>query len=274
VEHRFIGLLRCHHCGHATPTPATCPSCAGQGSLVGCGPGVERVAEEVAALLPGARVAIATSDTVSGPGAAAALIGRIVEREIDVVIATQMLAKGHHFPHLTLVGVVDADLGLSGGDLRAAERTFQMLAQVAGRSGRAERPGRVLVQTHMPEHPVIAALIAGDRDAFIAAECEARREAGMPPFSRLAALVVSAVDETAVERAARDLAVAAGTAGIEVFGPAVPPLALLRGRHRRRLLLRAARSEPLSALIRPWIIAARWPRAVRVQVDIDPYTFL
>ena len=274
VEHRRSERLHCHHCGYRVRIPRECPACAATGSLVGCGPGVERLAEEVAQTFPGARCAIATSDTLSGPEAAANLVRSIEGHALDIVIGTQILAKGYHFPLLTLVGVIDADLGLAGGDLRAAERTYQLLSQVSGRAGRAERLGRVLVQTYMPEHPVIAALAGGDRDGFIAAEARAREEAGMPPFARLAALIVSGIDEQAVEAAAHALARAAPRSSeIRVLGPAPAPLALLRGRHRRRLLLQAASHVGVPAAVRTWLAGVPVPHGVRVQVDIDPYSF-
>jgi len=185
------------------------------------------------------------------------------------------VSKGLHFPNLTLVGVVDADLGLAGGDLRAGERTFQLLSQVAGRAGREQRPGRVLLQTYMPEHPVMRALALGDRDGFFAAELAARREQGMPPFTRLAALIVSAGDAAAAEATAGRLARRAPRAnGVEVLGPAPAPLAVLRGRHRFRLLLKAPRAANVQALLRAWLDLVEWPKSVRVQIDIDPYSFL
>ena len=250
-------------------------ACGAKDSLISCGPGVERLAEEVAAAFPTARLAVAASDTLIGPSAAAELVRRIESHEVDVVIGTQVVAKGHHFPDLTLVAVIDADLGLSGGDLRASERTFQLLYQVAGRAGRADRPGRVLVQTYAPEHPVITALTSGDRDRFLAAELAARTDTGMPPFGRLAALIVSGPDEATVEAVAGALARQAPAAdNVRVLGPAPPPLALLRGRHRRRLLLQAHRRVAVPALIRRWLSAVRVPASVRVQVDVDPYSFL
>ncbi|MFQ5972050.1 MAG: primosomal protein N' [Alphaproteobacteria bacterium] len=275
VEHRYRRRLQCHHCGHQGPQPPRCPACEEAGTFVACGPGVERVAEEVWELAPSAGIAIMTSDTVGGPEAAAELVRAVEEREVDVLVGTQMIAKGHHFPTLTLVGIVDADLGLRGGDLRAAERTYQVLHQVAGRAGRAERPGRVLLQTHVPEHPVMQALASGDRDGFIALETDARQEGGWPPFGRLAALVVSGRDATAVDRVAGDLGRAApGGPGVEVLGPAPAPMAVLRGRHRRRLLLKAHRGVALQAVVRAWLDRARVPGNVRVQVDVDPYSFL
>jgi primosomal protein N' (replication factor Y) len=280
VEHRRVGHLQCHHCGYAAPRPRTCPSCSAEDSFVPCGPGVERIAEEARALFPDARIEIVTSDTMTGPRAAEEFVARMARHEIDLLIGTQIVAKGHHFPRLTLVGVVDADLGLSGGDLRAAERTYQLLHQVAGRAGRADRPGRVLLQTYMPEHPVMQALVAlsrraDARDRFLAAEAEERRRHGLPPFGRLAGIVVAGPDAGEVDRVARELGRTAPSGnGIEVLGPAPAPLALLRGRHRRRLLVKAAREADLQGTVESWLARVPPPRTVRVQVDIDPYSFL
>jgi primosomal protein N' (replication factor Y) len=275
VEHRFERRLQCHHCGHRAALPMECPGCRAENTLRACGPGVERVAEEAAQLFPGSRTEILTSDTLPGPRAAAEAIERITRHAVDLVIGTQIVAKGHHFPLLTMVGVVDGDLGLAGGDLRAAERTWQLMVQVAGRAGRAERPGQVLIQTYQPEHPVMAALIAGDRGEFMAREAAARRELGMPPFGRLAALVVQGRDGQQVAATARDLARAQPREpGLEVLGPAPAPLALLRGRHRHRLLLKAERGLPVSALLKAWLGRVKVPSSVRVLVDVDPYSFL
>src|SRR6266849_6303218 len=272
VEHRFHGRLQCHHC---EPLPPLCPVCGETASFAACGPGVERLAEEMAARFPAARVAVMASDTLIGPRAAAALVESVEKHEIDVLIGTQVVAKGHHFPMLTLVGVVDADLGLSGGDLRAAERTYQLLHQVAGRAGRAERPGIVYLQTYMPEHPVMRALIADDRDRFLAAEAEARRAHGWPPFGRLAALIISAADDESADLAARAFARAQPhMPGIEVLGPAPAPLAVLRGRHRRRFLLKTKRDVNIQAVLREWLAKVKLPGSVRVQADVDPYSFL
>ena len=191
VEHRLTARLQCHHCGHTMPPPRACPECGEEDALVACGPGVERIADEVAALFPDARTAIVTSDTLWSPARAAEFVARMEAGEIDIVVGTQLVTKGYHFPNLTLVGVVDADLGLQGGDLRAAERSFQQIAQVSGRAGRGAKPGRVLVQTHDPSAPVIAALVSGDAEGFYAAETESRRDAGAPPFGRFAGIVVS-----------------------------------------------------------------------------------
>src|SRR5579885_267604 len=275
VEHRFLATLQCHHCGHAERLPPLCPSCGAASSLTPCGPGVERLSEEMAARFPAARIAVMASDTLTGPRAIGATMRAIEEHRIDVLIGTQVVAKGHHFPMLTLVGVVDADLGLSGGDLRAAERTFQLLHQVAGRAGRADRPGIVYLQTYMPEHPVMRALVCDDRDRFLAAEAEARKAEGLPPFGRLAALIITAPDEESAEFAARAFARAAPPMpGVETLGPAPAPLAVLRGRHRRRFLVKARRDVHLQAVLRHWLARVRVAGTVRVQVDIDPYSFL
>jgi primosomal protein N' (replication factor Y) len=275
VEHRLMHRLACHHCGHVMPPPKACPECGEEDSLVACGPGVERIADEVAALFPEARTAIVTSDTIWSPARAAEFVEQMEAQAIDIVIGTQLVTKGYHFPNLTLVGVVDADLGLSGGDLRAAERSFQQIQQVAGRAGRADKPGRVLVQTHDPQAPVIQALVSGDAPGFYSAETEARRDAAMPPFGRLAAIVVSAEKGPEAEAVARRIGDAAPTIeGMAVFGPAPAPLAMLRGRHRQRLLVHAARSLDVQDVIRDWLGGVEWSAKVRVAVDVDPYSFL
>ena len=274
VEHRRFGRLQCHHCDFSMRLPEACPSCAAEDKFAACGPGVERLAEEAEAVFPKARQAVAASDTITGPRAAEDLVRRIEAHDIDLLIGTQIVAKGYHFPLLTTVGVIDGDLGLAGGDLRAAERTFQLLYQVAGRAGRAERPGRVLVQTCVPDDKIMLALASGRRRDFVRAEMEERRIAAMPPFGRLAALVVSGRDEETVDQVARDLARAAPRqAGFQVLGPARAPLALLRGRHRRRFLIKARREARLQSLLRSWLARVRVPGAVRVQVDVDPYSF-
>jgi primosomal protein N' (replication factor Y) len=275
VEHRAQRRLQCHHCGHVEGIPEACPECGAAHSTVPIGPGVERVLEEASALWPEARRLVMASDTIPGPAAAAAAAQSIQRREVDLIIGTQIVAKGWHFPHLTLVGVVDADLGLAGGDLRAAERTVQLLHQVAGRAGREEHRGHVLLQSFAPEHPVMQALVSGDLDAFMAAEADDRRPGHWPPFGRLAALIVSAEDERAADRTARDIGLAApGGEGVEVLGPAPAPLAILRGRHRRRLLLKTRRDIAVQPLLEAWLAKVSVPSNVRVQVDVDPVGFL
>ena len=275
VEHRFSQRLACHHCGYEVPVPETCPECGTGDCLVACGPGVERIADEVAEILPEARTALITSDTMNSPDAIAEFVAKAEGRAIDVIVGTQLVTKGYHFPELTLVGVVDADLGLEGGDLRAAERTYQQVAQVAGRAGRGEKPGEVLIQTRHPEAPVIVALAAGDRDAFYDAETEARRDAGAPPFGRWAAIIVSSEDMAEARDAARAIG---GTApdnpDMLVLGPAPAPLALLRGRHRFRLLINARRSAELQKVLRQWLDPLQFARGVRVHIDVDPYSFV
>jgi primosomal protein N' (replication factor Y) len=275
VEHRLMHRLACHHCGHVMPPPKACPECGEEDSLVACGPGVERIADEVTELFPDARTAIVTSDTIWSPLRAAEFVGAMEAGAIDVVVGTQLVTKGYHFPNLTLVGVVDADLGLSGGDLRAAERSFQQIQQVAGRAGRGDKPGRVFVQTHDPLAPVIAALVSGDVAGFYAAETESRREAAMPPFGRLAAIIISAENASEAEAVARRIGNATPKVeGMAVFGPAPAPLAMLRGRHRQRLLVHAKRSLDVQDVIRDWLADIEWGAKVRVSVDVDPYSFL
>jgi primosomal protein N' (replication factor Y) len=275
VDHRLSGRLACHHCGHAEPSPSACPECGETDCLVACGPGVERIADEVAALMPEARRAIVTSDTIWSPEKAAEFVAQVEARAIDVIIGTQLVTKGYHFPDLTLVGVIDADIGLEGGDLRAGERTFQQIAQVAGRAGRAAKPGEVFIQTRHPEAPVIDALVQGDREAFYAAETQARREANVPPFGRLAAIIISSEDHAEAHEAARQAgAVAPEHDGFAVYGPAPAPLSLLRGRHRFRLLVHARRNVEMQRIIREWLQPMRWAPGVRVAVDVDPYSFV
>jgi primosomal protein N' (replication factor Y) len=275
VEHRYSGRLVCHLTGFSMPKPDRCPYCGAKESLVSVGPGVERVEEEARALFPRARLAVFSSDTVASGESARTLIETMAAGEIDILVATQGAAKGHNFPNLTLVGVVDADLGLRGGDLRAAERTFQLLAQVAGRAGRHARPGRALLQTWAPEHAVMQTLAAQDRDAFVAMEMSEREAAGLPPFGRLAALIVSGEDPAGLDRFVRDLAAAAPNAeGVDVFGPADAPFSLVRGRRRKRFLVRADRTVDLQAYLAAWRARVKVPGQVRLTIDVDPYSFL
>jgi primosomal protein N' (replication factor Y) (superfamily II helicase) len=277
VEHRFRGRLHCHHCGFSIPLPEKCPKCSEPGSLVACGPGVERVAEEVAEQFPEARLALLSSDLVPGIIEMREIIRDIEAGGIDIVIGTQMVAKGHHFPHLATVGIVDGDLGLAmGADPRAGERTFQLLHQVTGRAGRALTEGRGLVQTYNPEHPVMAAIIASDREAFLEQEIAVRRSGLLPPFGRLAALIVSARDKETAHLVARDIAHRAPPAErIEILGPAEAPLSVIRGRHRWRLLVRAPREIDMQAYLRAWLAAMPPLKGdLRLTVDIDPYSFL
>lgn len=276
VEHRFRGRLMCHQCGATKPVPRACPTCKVEGRMAALGPGIERIAEEAAALWPEARIAILSSDLTASAQALKARIDEIAAGGADIVIGTQLVSKGHNFPHLTLVGVIDADLGLQGGDLRASEKTFQLIRQVAGRAGRAERPGLALIQTHQPEHPTIRAILSGDDEGFWRAEAEARRRAGVPPFGRLAGVVVTGPDEMRTWDVARALARGAEplhAIGAEVFGPAPAPVARIRGRHRVRLLVKAAKAAPLQGALRAWAAGISVPANVRVSIDIDPQTF-
>jgi primosomal protein N' (replication factor Y) len=275
VEHRFRGVLMCHHCGHEVRTPKTCTACGTEDSLVPIGPGIERVAEEAAARFPDARTVILSSDMGSNLQLREKF--EAIERgEYDLVIGTQLVAKGHHFEKLTLVGVLDADLGLDKGDPRAAERTFQILTQVTGRAGRAGRAGKAFLQTYHPSHAVMQAMVKGDREAFYAHELLAREAGGLPPFGRLAALIVSAAEHDPAFAFARTLLSAAPTAeGLKLFGPADAPISMIRGRHRVRLLAQSGKDFDLSGYVRFWL--ANGPKAtgnLRVQVDIDPQSFL
>ena len=244
--------------------------------MTALGPGVERLAEEAAALWPEARVAILSSDLAESASALKARIEEIAGGGADIVVGTQIVSKGHNFPLLTLVGVIDADLGLQGGDLRAAEKTFQLVRQVAGRAGRAERPGLALVQTHQPEHPALRAILTGDDEGFWRAEADARRRAGMPPYGRLVGVIVTGVDEARTWEVARVLARDAAplrALGADVWGPAPAPIARVRGRHRVRLLVRAPKGVTLQPALRAWIAAVPIPGSVRVTVDVDPQSF-
>jgi primosomal protein N' (replication factor Y) len=276
VEHRFRGVLLCHHCGHSEPRPKICPSCENADTLTAVGPGIERLAEEVGQRFPEARAIALSSDMLGGVERMREELAAIARGEFDIVIGTQLVAKGHNFPLLSVVGVVDADLGLAHGDLRAAERTFQLLSQVTGRAGRAGGASHAYLQTWAPEHPVIQAIVAGDREAFYAREIAERRAAGLPPFGRLASIIVSAysrADSFAFASAVRRAAPVDDA--VMVLGPAEAPLAVIRGRHRFRLLIQSPRSTNLQAYIRAWLAAAPKPRAdLKVQVDIDPQSFL
>lgn len=276
VEHRFQNKLVCHHCGHNESIPQSCPSCSATGSLVPCGPGVERIAEEVENLFPQARTLILSSDLPGGPDRLRREMKIVEEGGADIVIGTQLVAKGHNFPKMRLVGVVDADLGLAHGDPRAAEKTFQLLAQVTGRAGRVTGGGKGFLQTYSPEQPVIKALLSQDRDAFYEAEIANRRAAGLPPFGRLAALVISGPDKMMAEGFARSIARAAPSdRSVTVLGPAEAALSMVRGRYRYRLLLMAPRQTDLQGYVRHWLANAPKPaKGLRVQIDIDPQQFL
>ncbi|MEM9838243.1 MAG: primosomal protein N' [Pseudomonadota bacterium] len=275
VEHRYTGQLICHQTGFSMPKPEKCPSCQAVGTLAPCGPGVERVAEEARERWPDARIEVFSSDTVESPGAAKELLTRMAEGKIDILVATQAAAKGHNFPGLTMVVVVDADLGLAGGDLRAAERTYQVLTQVSGRAGRSAAAGRVLLQTYQPDHRVNQALVSGDRDAFFDAELWAREDIGMPPFGRLAAVILSGKNEERVAQEARALVQAIPqTDGLEAWGPAPAPFYRLRGVYRQRFLVRAGKRQNVQAFIADWLGSVKGTSAVRRVVDIDPYSFL
>lgn len=280
VDHRFRQRLVCHHCGFSMPRPKACPQCSAADSLVACGPGVERLEEEVATLFPNARVMVLSSDLITSIEKMREELSAVAEGRVDIVIGTQLVAKGHHFPRLNLVGVIDADLGLGNGDPRAAERTFQLLNQVIGRAGREQGEGKQkgtgYLQTHQPNHPVMKALVACDREAFYETEIDARERTHYPPFGRLASVIVSAGDRPTAEGFARKLASAAPRDDhVQVLGPAEAPLAVVRGRYRFRLLVKSARGFDLSAYMRDWMAAAPKTKGnLKLEVDIDPQSFL
>lgn len=275
VAHRLAGRLKCHHCGHETRPTNKCNACGQEDVMQACGPGVERLGEEVLQRFPDARFAVMSSDTVGSPKVAEAFIQSVIDGEVDIIIGTQMAAKGHHFPKLTLVGVVDADLGLAGGDLRAGERTFQMLSQVSGRAGRESIAGLAMLQTLEAENPVLQTIISGDRDRFLMHEAAARNAAGMPPFGQLAALILSSPDEQRLFAALKMLAASRPYyENVDIFGPAAAPLAFLRGRYRGRFLVRTHKSVNIQAVLAAWLGPVKLPAGVKLQVDIDPYNFL
>ena len=276
VEHRLRGRLICHHCGFSLPFPKACPACHREGVLAASGPGIERVLEEVKNRWPEARTCVLSSDLVPTTAALREILTRITEGDADIIVGTQLVSKGHNFPLLSFVGVVDGDLSLATADPRAGERTFQLLHQVTGRAGRFGAPGFGLIQTHYPDHPVMRALVTGDRQGFYEAEIALREEAGLPPFGRLAAIVIQAKERQAAEGYARGLALAAPEARlIQVLGPVEAPLAVIRGWHRQRLLVKAAREADLQGYLRAWLDGAEQPRgSVKLHVDVDPYSFL
>ncbi len=275
VEHRLTRRLQCHHCGYHSHMPKNCPDCDAEDSFKACGPGIERLTEEAERLFPEAKIAMVASDTITGPAAAAEFVNAMSDGRIDLLLGTQIVAKGYHFPNLTLVGVVDADLGLAGGDLRASERTYQLLSQVAGRAGRADHPGKVMLQTHMPDHPVMQALAAQDQEAFFNSEIEARQMAGMPPFGRLASVILSSPDPDSLKSCLSELSRRAPQGdNFWIMGPAPAPLSMIRGRHRFRFLLKATRDVSLQSILQTWLKGLKMPSKTRLQVDIDPYNFM
>ncbi|MGR3814449.1 MAG: primosomal protein N' [Cognatishimia activa] len=276
VEHRFLKRLLCHQCGESKPMPEACPSCGVEGKLAPVGPGVERLAEEAQAHFPEARLAVLSSDLFGSARALKEGITQIAEGGADIIIGTQLVAKGHNFPLLTLVGVIDADLGLQGSDMRAAERTFQLMRQVAGRAGRSERKGTALMQTFQPDHPVIRAILSGDEEGFWQAEADQRRHAGVPPYGRMAGIILSSPDVQQVFDIGNQLAGNDGPLreiGAQVFGPAPAPIARVRGRHRVRLLVKAEKSAPIQQALAKWVSQVKPKGDLRLSVDIDPQSF-
>ena len=276
VEHRFLKRLVCHQCGESRPMPQACPSCGVEDRLAPIGPGVERLAEEATKLLPEARLKVLSSDLFASARALREEILKIASGEADIIIGTQIVAKGHNFPLLTLVGVIDADLGLQGSDLRAAERTFQLMQQVSGRAGRADKEGVSMMQTFQPEHPVIRAILSGDQESFWAAEAAEREVAGVPPYGRLAGIVLSGPEVAEVFGLGAELSRLDGPlreVGARVFGPAPAPIARIRGRHRVRLLVKADKGVNIQSALIAWVAQIKVPSSIRMSIDIDPQSF-
>ncbi len=275
VQHRTQGGLMCHHCGWNMKPPKTCPHCNAPACLAAIGPGVERIEDEVRQHFPDKRIAVLSSDTQKSMRVLSDTIDKITQREIDILIGTQIVAKGHHFPQLTLVGVIDADLGLGGGDLRAGERTFQILQQVSGRAGRGDKPGQVLLQSFMPDHRIIKSIVSSDRDAFLEVESQERQQSGMPPAGRLAGIIISAKKETDARRFADHLVhMAPSVPGVKILGPAQAPIFKLRHQFRYRILVKTTKDTALQKLLAEWVLTQHPPSGVRVQIDIDPYSFM
>ena len=274
TEHRRNGFVQCHHCGYTKHIPDCCPCCHEKDSLISCGPGVERVAEEVLTLFPSARIAEITSDTLTSPQIFEKLINQIHHGELDILIGTQMLAKGHHFPNLTLVGIIDADMGLSGGDLRAGERTFQLLNQVMGRAGRETKKGLALLQTYAPDNLILTTLKENNRNAFLNAEMTERQMLKMPPFGKLAGIILSGKNNAITYQTAKLLVQKAPfIKDVTILGPVVAPIAKLRDKYRYRILVQAAKSTKLQNLLQNWLNQVKIPSSVEIRIDIDPYSF-
>ena len=275
VEHRASGRVMCHQTGFSMRMPKSCPECKADETLVPVGPGVERVAEEAARHFPEAKIEIFSSDTAGNPAEIKARMARMEQGEIDILVGTQMVVKGHNFPKLTFVGVVDGDLSLAGGDPRAGERTYQTLVQVAGRAGRADKPGHALIQTHQPDHEALIALAAGDRERFISAELALREALLLPPYGKLAAIIISGPDQAKTESFAKKVVTLAPKAeGIEILGPSEPPIGRLRGLYRRRILIQSEDTVNLSKYMRIWRKRLKVPNKYKLQIDIDPQSFM
>ena len=271
--HKKLGKLLCHICGRTMTLPQKCPDCGGEVSMRGAG--LEKIEEEVHARFPNARTALVSSDTMMSRGALERLVAKMEQGEIDIVIGTQILAKGHHFPNLTLVGVVDADMGLFGTDFRAAEHTFQQLFQVAGRAGRGKIPGRVLLQTYQPTHPVLMAICAGNRDEFLRADMDARRAAKMPPFGQLVAIIIESKRESVLKKFCDELANAKPNAnGVRILGPVMAQIYQVRGLFRMRFLVAGDEKALLQPFVKTWMARVKVPTNVRVKIDVNPQSFM
>ena len=275
VEHRSINNFLCHQCGYLKKIKSTCDSCGEENSMISCGPGVERLKEEISLKFPEAKTEILSSDTIQNPESLNQFIKKINDQSIDLIIGTQIVAKGHNFRRLTLVGIIDGDISLSGGDLRASEKTFQLLQQVSGRSGRENLPGKVFIQTYDPENDVMKALQKNNRDDFLKIEALDRQESQMPPFGRLAAIIISSKNESILDFLANKLAVQVPKfKDVIILGPAPAPVAIIRGRHRRRFLIKTSKNVNIQKVIKVWISSIKVHSSVKLAIDIEPYTFM
>lgn len=274
VYHKSINCMMCHYCGHRISIPEKCSNCGAEGSFIQFGPGIERIYEELSQRLPSARILLVSSDSASSVHRTTELCEKILKNEVDIIVGTQILAKGHHFPNLTLVAVVDGDLGLNCADLRSSERTFQLIQQVGGRAGRSEKPGKIVIQTFNPEHSLYRALRSNNSKEFIDLEIASRKKNELPPFSRFAAIIISGTNKMLTEKTAQNLAKSFSTSRVTLFGPAPAPLFLLRGRTRWRILLKSSKKIALSKVIKDWLSTQKTPKNVKIQVDIDPLSFL
>ena len=271
--HKRIGKLLCHMCGRTEPLPDKCANCGGDVSMRGIG--IEKIQEEVLARFPNTRTAIVSSDTIASRQSLERIVSKMESGEIDIIIGTQILAKGHHFPNLTLVGVVDSDMGLFGTDFRAAEHTFQQLFQVAGRAGRGAISGRVLLQTYQPDHPVLNAICAGNRDEFMETDMAGRKLAKMPPFGQLIAVVVEGARESILQKYCAELAAAAPNInGGRIMGPVPAQIYQIRNWYRMRFLVSGDVRAKLQPIVANWLSRVKQPANIRVKIDVNPVNFM
>ena len=274
VEHKGLNKLLCHQCNYSKKITNTCTQC-NESSLISFGPGVERINEEIKTHFPDLKTVILSSDTIKNIKVFRQVINKINNNQIDLIIGTQIISKGYNFKNLTLVGVIDADLGLSGGDLRATEKTFQMLHQVAGRAGRENISGQVYIQTYNPENLVIKSLQKNNRNEFLSMEMSSRKVLNMPPFGKLASIILSSTNETLFKKVSMDILECYQAFNeIELYGPAPAQIYLIRGRYRMRFLMKTGKKINIQKVIKNWLSNIVIPSSINMNIDIDPYSFL